>query len=404
MIIRAPIVVTMDGAPIVDGAVAVRDDKIADVGKWREVRARNAGEVLDLDGRVLMPGLINAHCHLDYTDLRDAVLAGGSFTDWIRAINQRKSDWEPEDYVRSIRRGLDGAARFGATTVVAFEAFPELIAKVLPAPLRTWWLAEMIDVRMPVSARDVFEKLCEVTKGDSLSAAGLAPHAPFTASKELYREASSICAERGAIFSTHLAESRDEMRMFREADGPLFQFLRGLGRPTEDCGTATPLELLLRYGTIDEHSLIAHLNELTEGDRKLLENAPKFSVVHCPRSHVFFGHADFPLQLLRRFGFNLCLGTDSLASNTDLSLFAEMRRLARTEPALPARDLVEMVTVNAARALGQANAIGRVASGAFADLIALPCSGEIDEIYREIVDFNGTQPWTMIAGRFRENA
>ena len=87
MIIRARIVVTMYGAPIENGAVAVSGNRIVDVGRFDDVKARNAGNTVDLGEQALLPGLINAHCHLDYTCLRGKIPPQKSFTDWIRAIN-----------------------------------------------------------------------------------------------------------------------------------------------------------------------------------------------------------------------------------------------------------------------------------------------------------------------------
>lgn len=402
MILRARAVVTMEGAPIPDGAVVVRGNRILDVGPWPEVRGRNTGVVLDLGERVLLPGLINAHCHLDYTDLRGTMSPPASFTDWIRAINERKASWREEDYLRSIEHGLYELEKFGTTTVVNFEAFPDLIGKISPA-LRIWWLAEMIDVRNGISAADVYEKLRAAIGGDPLSRIGLAPHAPYTASRELYAEAAAIGAKDDAVLSTHLAESGEEMRMFREAEGPLYDFMKSIGRPLSDCGAATPVAMLLSRGLLDERWLVAHMNELAESDFRKLEGAPKFTIVHCPQSHAYFGHSRFPLQKLRRLGFNICLGTDSLASNVDLSLFAEMRQLSIHETELTAQELLEMVTLNPASALDQGNRLGRLQSG-YADLIALPFSASPNAVYEEIVAFDGVNPWRMVNGRLGDNA
>ncbi len=403
MIIRARAVVTMEGAPIENGAVVLCGNKIIDVGKWPEVRLRHTSEVLDLGERVLLPGLINAHCHLDYTDLRGAIPPQASFTDWIRAINEHKAGWTGDDYVRSIERGFAEAQKFGTTAIVNFEAFPEFVGKVGPAPLRSWWLGEMVDVRKDVSAFEIFERLSKATQGDSLSRVGLAPHALYTASRDLYEEAAKVCAEKGSVFSTHLAESGEETQMFRAAKGPLFEFMKSIDRSMEDCGKETPVALFVRRG-VRERWIVAHLNELTESDFERLRSAPKFSVAHCPRSHAFFGHAPFQLKKLRERGFNICLGTDSLASNQNLSLFAEMRKLSQTEPWVSPFELIKMATVNAAVALGCKHELGRLCSGALADLLALPFFGTMDEIYDEILSFCGEDPWLMIDGGLAENA
>src|SRR5881398_3420032 len=148
MIIRARTVVTMDGAPIENGAVAVSKNQIADVGKFDEIRARNAGEIVDLGEQALLPGLINAHCHLDYTCLRGKIPPQKLFADWIHAINTEKANLSPKDYLASINDGFSEAKRFGTTTIANLTAIPELISRITP-PIRTWWFAELIDVRVP---------------------------------------------------------------------------------------------------------------------------------------------------------------------------------------------------------------------------------------------------------------
>src|SRR2546422_5691476 len=130
MIFRARIVVTMDGPPIENGAVAISGDRIVDVGTFDGVKARNSGEVMDLGEQALLPGLINAHCHLDYTCLRGKIPRPKVFTEWIRAINAEKAKLSERDYVSSIEQGFAEAKRFGTTSLVNLEAFPELIAKL----------------------------------------------------------------------------------------------------------------------------------------------------------------------------------------------------------------------------------------------------------------------------------
>src|SRR6266705_2175607 len=153
--------------------------------------------------------------------------------------------------------------------------------------------------------------------------------------------------------------------MFRRASGPLYELIKSIGRPMDDCGSKTPLELFLdligsggspnRPRAIEVNRpylswIVAHLNELSERDFDLLERSnPKFHVVHCPRSHEYFDHSPFDFDRLRSLGFNVCLGTDSLASNESLSLFAEMRAFQQEFPSVSAEEIFQMVTVNPAR-------------------------------------------------------
>jgi aminodeoxyfutalosine deaminase len=403
MIIRARGVVTMDGAPIENGAVAISGDRIVDVGKFNQIKARHSGAVVDLGEQALLPGLINAHCHLDYTCLRGKIPRQKSFTTWIRAINAEKSKLSPADFIASINEGFVEAKRFGTTTIANLTAFPELVRQFSDAPLRTWWFAELIDVRSPERLNELVDSSVESLKFGQNH--GLAPHALFTASKNLYQR----CEEAGSnvLLTTHLAESREEMEMFRDASGPLYEFMKSIGRDMGDCGNGTPLELFVaapkpspaRTSRALSQWIVAHLNELTQSDFQLLEKMrTKFHIVHSPRSHQYFGHSRFPFKRLDTLGFNVSLGTDSLASNESLNLFAEMRAFQRSKPERSPEKIFEMTTVNPASALRQQNTLGRIRPGFRADLIAVPCSRDRD-LFGEIVAFDGQINWMMVNGK-----
>jgi aminodeoxyfutalosine deaminase len=407
MIIRARVIVTMDGPPIENGAVAVSGNRIIDVGKFPEISARHSGQqLIDLGEQVMLPGLINAHCHLDYTCLRGQIPPKKSFADWIRAINAEKAKLSAQDYLASITEGFAETKRFGTTTIANLTAFPELIPQLAP-PIRTWWFAELIDVRSPERANELVDRAIGALKQarDSSGGLGLAPHALFTASTNLYRRCEEIAQRENILLTTHLAESREEMSMFRDGAGPLYDFMRSIGRPIDDCGHDTSLALFVSaIGASGGRALpvgwiVAHLNELAKSDFELLEAfRGKFHVVHSPRSHDYFAHSAFAFERLRDLGFNICLGTDSLASNENLNLFAEMRAFRRGETVVSPKETLEMVTVNGGRALGRPQILGRIRANYFADLIAIPCRG-ITDVFEEIVAFDGPVDWMTVNGR-----
>jgi aminodeoxyfutalosine deaminase len=405
MILRARTVVTMDGPPIENGAVRVRGDRILEVGESSQLASSN-DEIVDLGEHILLPGLINAHCHLDYTCLRGRIAPPQSFADWIRAINAEKAKLSAEDYVVSINQGLAEAKQFGTTAIANLTAFPELIAKI-DEPIWAWWFAELIDVRNRAQNLTALSRQVSGVNGivnralEQLSVAnqrGFAPHAPFTASANLYRCCEEIAQREKIFLTTHLAESREEMQMFREANGPLYDFLKEIGRDMSDCGGTTPLS---RFANLTDASaaqdwIVAHLNEVSETDFDLLRKR-KFSIVHCPRSHAYFGHTDFQFERLRELDFNICLGTDSLASNDDLSLFAEMRKFQERFHFEPQK-VLEMVTINPARALKQRDQLGKIRPSFMANIIALPFT-KSPHIFETILNFVGKVPWIMLHGR-----
>jgi aminodeoxyfutalosine deaminase len=399
MIVRARVVVTMNGPPIENGAVAISGNQIVDVGSVRQVTARSSDQIVDLGDQALLPGLINAHCHLDYTCLRAKIPRQETFASWIQAINAEKAKLSADDYLVSIKEGFAEAKRFGTTTIANLEAFPELISEI-SSPIRTWWFAELIDVREPNRAKEIVDRAV----GSLTRAAenwGLAPHAPFTASTNLYRYAAEVARREDVLLATHLAESEEEMQMSVDSGGPLAVFLRSIGGNLYECNAVTPVAHMLKMCRLDSRWIVAHLNTILNSDLELLAGPTKCHVVHCPRSHDYFRHPPFPFKRLRSLGFNICLGTDSLASNDDLSLFAEMRAFQKNEPDVSCEEILSMVTVNAALALGKARVLGQIRNSSAADLIAIPFGGSPKKVFEEIVAFAGDGLWCVINGEAR---
>ncbi len=372
MLYLADSVLPISSDPIPHGAVRVEGAQIVAVGPATELKAQPGEEVVNLGACTLLPGLINAHCHLDFTKFKGAIQPRQSFTEWIKTINALRRSFSSADYLESIAEGFELLAKGGVTTVANIEAFPELLPQ-LPVPsLRTWWFLELIDVRSRINedetlmgALSFFEKHPEWLGGF-----GLSPHAPYTASVDLYRLA-RICGEKyGMLSTTHIAESIEEHEMFSHAKGPLYDFLASLGRDNSDCGHGSALSHLVEHGVIGSNCIIAHLNYLQDYDYELMAQSGA-SVVHCPKCHTYFGHAPFPLKALRSYGVNVCLGTDSLASNNKLDMRSEMREVQKFND-LTDRDVLEIVLLNGAKALGQTGKLGQLSPGSIADMVAFP--------------------------------
>lgn len=398
--------------PIQDAALVVHGDTIVAVGRWREIRtAFGAETVVDLGEQVVLPGLINGHCHLDYSSMRGTIRPQRTFTEWIGRINALKRELTDDDYLAAIAAGFRECARHGTTTVLNLEAFPELMLRMPAPPLRTWWFYEMIDLRgrlptaeLVTGALSFFEE-----RPDWLGGFGLAPHAPYTASAALYGLTRECAGRLGMPWTTHLNESRDEWEMFTAARGPLHDFLAKLGRPMNDCGGdgQTALERLVVASALGPECLAVHMNALSERDFDLLSPGGPLHglhVVHCPRSHRYFGHPAFPLARLLAVGVNLCVGTDSLASNGSLDLLGELRALADTarvaNSPLSARELLGTVTVNPARALGLSHRLGVLRPGAWADFIAIPDGAEQGEaLYLAVLAHEWPITCVHVAGR-----
>jgi cytosine/adenosine deaminase-related metal-dependent hydrolase len=400
MIFSARTLVTMAGPPIDNGAVAIKDNRVRAAGTLPEVAALFSGKVVDLGDKVLMPGLINAHCHLDYSMLRRAIQPPRGFTAWVQRLNAIKRSLRDEDYLDAIALGFAELRKWGTTTVLNIESFPELMSRIPPPPIRTWWFYEMIDIRHRITTEDLLEGAGMFFRkhADWLGGFGLSPHAPYTASAELYQLAGACARQDGMLLTTHLAESTEEAAMFHRGSGALYDFMQSLGRDMSDCGHGSPLGLLLGRELIGPDWIVVHMNELDERDFALLERTP-LHIVHCPASHRYFRHRAFPLDRLRSLGINVALGTDSLASADSLSLFDEMRALCDLHLSVSPREAVEMATLNGARALRRPRELGCIVPKARADLIALPIAPSAEALFEEIVAYRRPVDWVMVNGQ-----
>jgi aminodeoxyfutalosine deaminase len=409
LLLRARVVLPASQPPIRDGAVLIAGRRIAAVGRWRELASCSRKQTLDLGDALLMPGLINAHCHLDYTDMAGQFPPPKVFSDWLKLITETKAGWDHADYAKSWLNGAGMLVRTGTTSVADIEAVPQLLPEVWGAtPLRVFSFLEMIGIKGRQQPRAVVHEAVarlEALK-DGRGGVGLSPHAPYSTVPELMRLSAQTARRRNWRLTTHLAESALEFEMFEHGRGPMFDWLQRSGRDMSDCGQGSPVRHLENCGALSRDLLAAHVNYLARGDAALLGKR-QVHVVHCPRGHFYFHHDKFPLPRLVRAGVNVCLGTDSLASvyrprrqHVELNLFEEMRALAKNEPALSARTIVRMATLNGARALGMSGKIGELAAGGFADLVVLPFTGNVADAYDRVLHHHGEVSASLIDGQW----
>jgi cytosine/adenosine deaminase-related metal-dependent hydrolase len=395
--------ITMDSGEFVDGAFVVEGNRFGRVGKAADVLPHHRGEVINLGEVIVLPGLINAHCHLEYTLLRGTILPSRNFPRWIERINALKRSLTDDDYVRGIELGLQELRRYGVTTVLNIVSAPQVMPRLSPPAIRSWFCLELIDVRpRPWLDEYAFGSWSFFESPQFwLGGFGLSPHAPYTASADLYRLSNESAQTFQMPLTTHVSESWPEYQMFALGRGELFDFLHRMGRRMDDCGAMSPLRYLLLSNLIDNQCIIVHANELDESDFALLAQPEwrNLSIVHCPKSHRFLHHNRFAMEKLCQLGMNICIGTDSLASNDSLNLFSEMRVARRNYPSLCASDLVKMVTLNPARALGQSNSLGKIASGFLADAIAIPYSGSAEKVHDAIVENRSSVEWMIVDGK-----
>jgi cytosine/adenosine deaminase-related metal-dependent hydrolase len=409
VILRARTILPVSQPPIKNGAVVISGNKIRAVGSWPDLQSQSDENVLDLGEVILMPGLVNAHCHLDYTDMAGELPPPKTFTDWIPLITAAKTNWSYSEYAHSWLHGAHMLLKTGTTTVADIEAMPELLPEVWDAtPLRVFSFLEMTGIRAKRNPKEILQEAVEQI--DSLSharsSASISPHAPYSTLPELLRLSAGLARKRKWRITTHIAESEEEFEMFAHARGKMFDWLKRNERDNSDCGHGSPVKHFARNKMLGENLIAAHVNLLAHGDAKLL-GKHRVNVVHCPRSHAYFRHPPFLRERLANAGVNVCLGTDSLATTRkigkqkpDLNMFEEMHLLAASDKNISPAEILRMATVNGARALGLAGQAGELSENFSADLFAIPDDIKNDDAYETVLAHAGNVSASMIDGRW----
>ncbi|HEY2586690.1 MAG TPA: amidohydrolase family protein [Tepidisphaeraceae bacterium] len=378
-IIRAGWVAPMEGPPIRDGAVVFERGVILDVGAARDIAARYPGAaVADRSGETLLPGLINAHTHLELSEFACEV-PPASFVDWVLGLVPRgpmNLEAIRQSVARLVPIGIAQCLRFGVTCVGDISRHCTVSRPLLQnGPLRVVSYGEVLamgqrraflDERIVMATDDRFESRWLRT--------AITPHAPYSVEMDGYRRCVEAARSRAMPIATHLAETPDEAPFLADHSGPFRRLWDALNAWDEDIPrwVGGPIRFAEAVGLLGyPRTLLAHVNYCDDTELEILARG-RASVVYCPRTHAFFGHPPHRWRDMLARGINVAVGTDSCASSPDLNLADELRLLRRLAPDLSGDVIWKMATVNAAKAVDMEGRIGILRSGAFADFVLFP--------------------------------
>ncbi len=393
----------VSGPPLPNGTVTVEGDRIAAV----EPRGgRTADE--DLGNVALVPGLVNPHTHLDLSGARGLIppTDADHFTDWLRGVIAYRRSRSPEQTQADIRAGLAEAMRFGTTLIGDIAAEGASWDALAAAWVRAVVFYEKIGITEPghVAALERYGTWRRLLpRSHPTCRPGHSPHAPYSAA------AGMLCSAHLAHVpaAIHLAETRAEADLVERREGPFVEFLTQLGLWRPDLDLAD-WALIVRLTAAEFFAtppgypvapvLLVHANYLPPD----VPFGSNHSVVYCPRTHAAFGHPPHPFRDFLARGVRVCFGTDSLASNPDLDILAEARFVRARYPNFPGEQLLRMITLSGAEALGWADECGSLEAGKSADLVAvqLPDADAADPHELLLADHPGERR-TMFRGQWR---
>jgi cytosine/adenosine deaminase-related metal-dependent hydrolase len=402
----------MAGTPLRRGWVLAADGLIAACGASSELAGQGtpAGisttsplEIVDLGDAVILPGLVNAHTHLELSWMRRRVPPADSMPAWasrliaLRATERGDPPGPIGEAVREARAA--GTALVGEVTNT-LAAYGLLADSELSGAV----FRELIGFRAGDAEQIVADAQSELDAVMPLAwlRTSIVPHAPYSVSAELFRAIGRAGGDRP--ISVHLGESADEVRFLRDGTGAWRELLGRLGVWSDGweppgCG---PVEYLERLGLVSERLLAVHATQLEAGELGRLARAGA-TVVTCPRSNRWTGAGTPPIARFYASGVRVAVGTDSLASVEDLNVFGELAEVRRLAPGVPAARLLESATLHGAAALGFAKELGTIEPGKRAELIAVRVPPGVEDVEEYLV--GGIEPdairWLEVEGPWR---
>lgn len=289
----------------------------------------------DLGNCALIPGLTNAHTHLEFSDLEKPLGEPGMpLPDWIRLVmQQRRGVADDANVVRSaFEAGLRESLSAGVTNLGEIATQNWQSAAFYESPISVTAFCELIATDPQTAGERLQAAVARPPwSGESLATKpGLSPHAPYSTSLELVQATVAASCENGWPVAMHLAESPEEIEFLRTGAGPFRELLDELN--VWNANAFTPPVRPLDYLKIlsgAPHAYVIHGNFLNDEElRFLADHCKHMTLVFCPRTHAFFRHESSPLTRAMELGVRIAIGTDSRASNPDLNLFGELQFLA----------------------------------------------------------------------------
>ena len=383
MIARARWVLPIAQPPIEGGWVSIEDGVIQALGKGHPP----SGAVTDLGDAAILPGLVNAHTHLELSWLSGRIPPAASMADWIRGLMAARRDSPHEDVQRvSAAMALavarrQGTIAFGDITNTLVTAAP-LADEGVPAVLFYELLGFLPDgaAARAAGAADAVSKAAAAPVR-----AGLASHAPFSTSPQLFGAIARESRARGLPSSVHLGESPEEVELLQTGRGPFRDLLMDLGVWDEGwlAPGLGPVEYLDRLGVLAPGLLAVHATQMAPDALATLA-ARGCVIVSCPRSNRWTGVGDPPIDAFFASGATVAFGTDSLASAGSLDMFEELAA-ARRVSTVPDAALLAGATRGGAIALGLDAEYGRIAPGLRAPLLAVTVPGDVTDVQEYLV-------------------
>jgi cytosine/adenosine deaminase-related metal-dependent hydrolase len=403
ILLTAAWIAPMDRPIIRDGGVVFAGERIIAIGDAKPLAVSHPdASRADLGDAVVLPGLVNAHTHLELSACEQGTPAA-SFVDWILTLQSRAGrtgTTSPADvYAPAVANGVAQCLRFGVTCAGDISQRPQISRAVLRrSTMRAVSYGEVLGMAKLRSRYDrLLPAALDASESTESLRIGLTPHAPYTVELPQYQQCLQLARERSLPLATHLAETPDERTFLIDHAGPFRQLFDRLGEWDDAAVTfhGGPIEFAEFIGLLDYPTLLAHVNYCDDDELAMLVRG-RASIAYCPRTHRYFGHPQHRWREMLARGINVAVGTDSCASSPDLNLVDDLRLMHEIAPEFATEALWRIATLHGAKALGWEDGLGSLAAGKKADFVAFDVS--TDEPLTEILEADILPREVWIAG------
>lgn len=377
-VVHADHVLTGDTAPIQDGAVVFdADGTIVEVGKAGELLPKHAGLQTRHVRGVVFPGLVNAHTHIELSNLRGKIAGGRGFVQWVDTLVATRTESTPDEEAEAVSLAVADLGKYATVAVGEITNSLSAVAALARSGLAGSIFHEVVGLNRDVVMKRIGGLKAELEeKLPSWPTSDLAyapvPHTLYTLHLDAARALLASAHERDLVSSVHLAEHPAERRAVEQGDGPIPEWFEARFKTKPELPKKPLFDVAHDVGALRPGVMLVHLTEARQDELARVAESGA-SVVFCPRSNLYIEGKLPPLLAARAAGLDVALGTDSLASNASLDVLAEAKALADRFTSVPADDLITMATWNGAKALGRKD-LGRIAKGARPGIYAVSVS------------------------------
>ncbi len=368
-LIRSSFLLPFPHPPLYNGAIEVKGLKVQRVGPYRELKKEVAkAKFIDLEDLWILPVFTNSHTHLELSALRFRVPPSGNFVYWVRSVIKKRAQLSPMEIKESVRLALQELLKEGIGVLGEVTNSALSIDVLLLSPLSGYIFQEVINFKGGEKLKERPFSSFFLNPSFKIT---YAPHSPYTVSPLLLQVIKAYNRKRGSLFCIHLAESQEEIEFLKTGEGLMAELLKERGQWNESFQApgVSPVKYLDSLGCLDEKTLIIHGVYLDEEDLELLSKR-RAKVCLCPRSNLYTGVGLPNLPKLLSYEIELCLGTDSLASNDKLSILEEIKTLYSFYPEVSPLKILEIATSGGAKILGFEER-GSLSSGSYANFIGI---------------------------------